>query len=260
MSAVELDLSLLSGAGNRFVLLQAPSPEPADLPGLARFVCDAASGLGADGLVLFHLEAEGLVRFRLWNADGSVAEVSGNGLRCCAKAALDAGLVSGHAFAVRSDAGLHQVSVVEGQISTSMGQVTREGQVELASGEIGELASIGNPHLVVLRDELSGEEAAREGEALQSVRDGGINVEFIAKAGESAIDLVVFERGVGPTQACGTGSCVAAEVAAGLGLVDLPVSVRNPGGTLVVSRAPDGGLMLGGPVELLQTATVGWPA
>lgn len=257
---MELGLRVLSGAGNRFALLELAGEDPPDLPGLARLACDPSRGPGADGLVLFGLEAEGLVRFRLWNADGSVAEVSGNGLRCCARAALDAGLVAGARFAVRSDAGRHEVLVEGGAISTSMGQVAFEGPARLASGEVGELASIGNPHLVLLREALSGREAEEEGPGLQGLREGGINVEFIAPAGPSAIDLVVYERGVGPTMACGTGSCVAAEVAVARGLVSLPVEVRNPGGSLVVSRARDGGLMLGGPVEEVATATVGWPA
>lgn len=257
---MELTVRVLAGAGNRFALLEASAAPEGDLAELARVVCSSETGPGADGLVRYGLEAEGQLSFELWNADGSRAEVSGNGLRCCAQAAMDAGLVSGPEFLVRSAAGLHEVHVQEGSIGTSMGQVTREGQLTLPSGETGELASIGNPHLVLLRERLGGEEASAEGEALQAVRDGGINVEFIAKTGERSIDLVVYERGVGPTQACGTGSCVSAEVAVGLGLVSFPVSVRNPGGTLVVDRGGDGGLVLSGPVEDCGSAKVAWPA
>ena len=257
---MELSLRVLSGAGNRFALLEASAAPDADLADLARLVCDPGTGPGVDGLIRYGLEDEGQLRFELWNADGSRAEVSGNGLRCCARAALDAGLVSAPAFTIRSGAGLHPVRIDAAGIWTGMGEVTREGSVVLPDGSAGELATIGNPHLVLLRDRLVGDEAQLEGAALQSVREGGINVEFIAKTGEDAIDLVVFERGVGPTQACGTGSCVSAEVAVGLGLVAFPVAVRNPGGTLVVDRGEDGGLVLGGPVEDHGVAKVVWPA
>lgn len=257
---MELALRVLSGAGNRFALLEATAAPEGDLAELAVAACDPARGPGADGLIRFGLEGEGLLGFELWNADGSRAEVSGNGLRCCAVAAMDLGLVQPPRFAIRSAAGLHQVEVVDGVVGTSMGEVTREGSLELAGGERAELASIGNPHLVVLRERLSGEEARLEGEGLQAIREGGINVEFIAATGEHDLDLVVYERGVGPTQACGSGSCVAAEVAVGLGLVSFPVAVRNPGGSLVVDRAAQGGLVLSGPVEDGGGFALRWPS
>ena len=184
---MELSLQVLSGAGNRFALLEASVAPEGDLADLARLVCDPGSGPGADGLIRYGLEDEGQLRFELWNADGSRAEVSGNGLRCCARAALDAGLVSAPAFSIRSGAGLHQVRIDPSGIWTGMGEVTREGSVVLPDGSAGELA-------------------------------------------------------------------------VGLGLVTFPVAVRNPGGTLVVDRGEDGGLVLGGPVEDHGVAKVVWPA
>ncbi|MEI6454107.1 MAG: diaminopimelate epimerase [Actinomycetes bacterium] len=260
---MSVDLLIKSGAGNRFYLHELAPGSSISSPGLlARELCQSGNYAPADGLILFSLLEAGLLRMQLWNADGSKAELSGNGLRCCAKAALERGLLGADASVIRSDAGDHQVKFEAHSIALSMGQAIIGEAISLPGGESGTLASIGNPHLVILRDDLSGLDAKSEGEALQSLREGGINVEWISLRDRENIDLVVYERGVGITQACGSGSCVSAALARSRGLVEPAVFVHNPGGTLLVSFAGEGAqaeIFLGGPVLDEAAISIDWP-
>ena len=116
------------------------------------------------------------------------------------------------------------------------------GKVRVADLDVTQrrgTADVGNPHLVIVVDDLASVDAESEGTRLQSVRPGGVNVEWIQMTGDGVLDLVVFERGVGLTLACGSGSCAAAVVARSLGLTSDAVEVRNPGGTLGVTLTGD---------------------
>jgi diaminopimelate epimerase len=199
----------------------------------------------------------------LRNADGSTAEMSGNGVRCLAQAAVDAGLASGPTFVVRTLAGPRRVTVVPGEeagtaeVSVDMGAAQLGAEVDdriLAgllpeSGWRARTVCMGNPHLVLLLPDLHRVALARAGAAAQDVYDGGINVEMIAP-GPAADELVlrVWERGVGETLACGTGSCAAAAAAREWGVVGDQVKVHNPGGTLEVGLNGTG-VSLSGPVR-----------
>ena len=174
---------------------------------------------------------------RLANADGSPAEISGNGLRCVVHEAVRSGLVAPGSFNVMTGAGLRRVHCdeLEGRhamTSASMGAVSVVAiDAERRRGTV----DVGNPHLVIVVGDLGAVDADAEGRLLQTERPGGINVEWIAVTADDTIDLVVYERGVGLTQACGSGSCAAAAVARSLGLVGDSVEVRNPGGSLRVA-------------------------
>jgi diaminopimelate epimerase len=198
----------------------------------------------------------------LRNADGGIAEMSGNGVRCLAQAAVDAGLVSESTLVVRTLAGPRRVKIVPGEeygtadVSVDMGAAQlgageadqRLADVFPGSGGRARTVCMGNPHLVILLPDLLGVDLARAGAAAQDVYDGGINVELIAPAPISdELVMRVWERGVGETLACGTGSCAAAAAAREWGVVGDRVRVHNPGGTLDVglngSRASLSGLV-----------------
>jgi diaminopimelate epimerase len=192
----------------------------------------------------------------LWNADGSVAEMSGNGIRCLAQAAVEAGVVQPPTFTVWTLAGLRTVDYHPGsaagvaEASVDMGKASLgPDQPQESPGRKARQVDMGNPHLVLLGPNVADVDVEQSGTQLQAAYPGGINVEFIAGGpGPDAITLRVWERGVGQTQACGTGSAAAAAAAQSWGLVGDRVEVHNPGGVLTVVLATDG-ILLSGPVR-----------
>jgi diaminopimelate epimerase len=248
-----LRLTKHHGQGNDFLVLLDPDDRQRLDPAAVRFLCDRHAGVGADGVIRVTRVDPGddgaVLGMELSNADGSTAEMSGNGVRCLAQAAVAAGLTSGPTFVVRTLAGPRSVTVVPGEeagtaeVSVDMGaaQLGAEANDRSLADVLPEAAwrartvCVGNPHLVLLLPDLHGVELARAGAAAQDVYDGGINVEMITP-GPAADELVlrVWERGVGETLACGTGSCAAAVVAREWGIVGDRVRVHNPGGTLEI--------------------------
>jgi diaminopimelate epimerase len=197
----------------------------------------------ADGLIvgLRRPDAQHDLRMTLFNADGSRAEISGNGIRCLAQAELTRRRMYGAAtFASRPMPGLRVVAVLATdpltvEASVAMGRVSERATIPAPPPgyDIGKSAAadIGNPHWVVLVDDAWTVDLARLGPQFEHA-GGGINVEFIAPTSGTAdsIDLAVWERGVGITEACGSGAVAAAFVAQRWGLVGADVTVQMPGG------------------------------
>lgn len=248
-----LRLTKHHGQGNDFLVLLDPDDRRQLDAAAVRYLCDRHAGVGADGVIRVTRVDPGddgaALGMELRNADGGIAEMSGNGVRCLAQAAMEAGLVAESTFVVRTLAGPRTVTVVPGQdagtaeVSVDMGAAElgaeeddgNLAQVFPGSGRRARTVSMGNPHLVILLPDLHGVDVARAGAVAQGAYDGGINVEMIAP-GPAADELVlrVWERGVGETLACGTGSCAAVAAAREWGVVGDKVKVHNPGGTLEV--------------------------
>jgi diaminopimelate epimerase len=209
--------------------------------------------VGADGLLVATLGSE--VSMTLYNADGSLAEMSGNGIRCLAAAVRRTSAGTWDTLSVQTPAGVKIVTLTmeghSGWGSVAMGEVTFSESIEGAYG----VANVGNPHVVVL-DDVSWSKADCEDLAEKlAAQVGGANVEFLTVLGEDHLRIRVIERGVGWTQACGTGSCAVAAVAHRGGLSSEDVTVESPGGALRV--ALDGSLAtLSGPVQFV--ADVEW--
>ena len=252
-----LHLTKHHGAGNDFLVLVDAGDGPPPGRDLVRALCDRRFGVGADGVIRVRPAAgEADLAMDLRNADGSVAEMSGNGIRCLAQAAVESGLVKPPVFTVSTLAGVRRVEYVPGeapgsaQASVDMGEpVLGPDQPQQFADRKARQVDMGNPHLVLLGPDPAGVDVAGVGSRLQEVHPAGINVEFISVGlGGTAITLRVWERGGGETQACGTGSAAAAVAARSWGLVGETVDVLNPGGTLQVSLGPDG-VRLKGPVR-----------
>ncbi len=254
-----LRLTKHHGAGNDFlVLVDRDGTEPLE-PVVTRALCDRQFGLGADGVIRVVTDGHRAdLAMDLRNADGSVAEMSGNGMRCLAQAAVDAGLVTTPTFTVWTLAGVRTVEYRPGDgdggggawASVDMGQADLgPDQAQPSAGRRARQVDMGNPHLVLLGPDPAQVEVDELGRQLQAVQPGGINVEFIATGpGPDELTLRVWERGVGQTLACGTGSAAAAAAAHSWGLVGEQVDVHNPGGTLTVELAPES-IILSGPVR-----------
>lgn len=246
-----IPLVKLHGLGNDFLVSFTEGG-----PALARAACDRHTGIGADGLVLGGRRRAGELSFRLWNADGSEAEMSGNGVRCLAHAALDAGLVEEHQpFPVMTSVGRREVTIRRTgpgetwavvdmgavKVRSDAGRVCNVGQGTL-------LVDVGNPHLVVLGPDPSTVDVSRLGPDLERSDPAGLNVEFVTLGPEpDSITMRVWERGVGETRACGTGSCAAAAALHHWGRVGRAVTVHQPGGAVAVDVRPDGTATLAGP-------------
>jgi diaminopimelate epimerase len=216
----------------------------------------ASTASGANAAVV----VQAAIRFELRNADGSEAEMSGNGLRCLAQAAIEAGVLSagaGDSFGVETPAGLRGVTVRElrgGRMwaSTEMGAPKVMGGPRACNVDDGQvLVDVGNPHLVVLGPDPAGVDVAGLGKALSDQygkATAGLNVEFVALGpGRDVLTMRVWERGVGETEACGTGSVAAAAALFSLGRVGRKVTVRQPGGEVEVELRSDGMAILTGP-------------
>ncbi len=267
-AAPTLEVGKYHGLGNDFLVVLGPSVDIG--PGLARALCDRHRGIGADGLVLGLLLAPdggSAMSFRLWNADGSEAEMSGNGMRCLAHAALDAGWVrSGTRFEVSTPAGLRGVLVEARGPSTAWAEVEMGTPVALGGGDCcnvdhGQLqVTVGNPHLVVAGADPAGVDVGFLGPALERsdpAEPAGRNVEFVALGpGADEVTMRVWERGVGETEACGTGSVAAAFAFWRWGRVGRAVTVHQPGGSLVVRLGDDGSARLAGPSERVAVCSV----
>lgn len=245
-----LTLTKHHGLGNDFlVLLDAAGDTPITAE-LARALCDRHTGVGADGLIRAtsgRPEVDAV--FELRNADGSPAEMSGNGMRCMAQAMVDAGFVTGSTLAVATAAGVRRV-VVEPETAPGLRQVRVDmGPAKVEDHPSGTVVDMGNPHVVILDQDCSCdlEVLGRE--------NPDRNVELVTVRGRGEIDMRVWERGVGLTLACGTGSCAAVAAARLWGLVDDRVVVHNPGGDVVV-EADGESYFLTGPTQFVARIEV----
>lgn len=219
----------------------------------ARAACNRYTGVGADGLLVATLGSH--VDMVLYNADGSIAEMSGNGIRCLAAAVRRATHATWTNLSVMTDAGMRDVTLSmdddAGYGSVTMGQVTFASPLP---GSLG-VANVGNPHVVVL-DDPEWSDAERELRAAQlEAQVGGANVEFVTPLVEDRVRIKVIERGVGWTLACGTGSVATVAVCRREGLCSSDVTVENPGGPLRVQLEGDHAT-LSGPVQFV--ANVEW--
>jgi diaminopimelate epimerase len=244
-----------SACGNDFLLIDGMHA-PADLAGFSRRICDRHAGVGADGVEWLFPAPDADVRARLLNADGSEAEISGNGTRCVA--AHWAAEHNGGKVVVRTGAGLKACTLLQrdGQrfeFESAMGepQVGDEFSIKLAFGEVrGTPVSMGNPHFVVFVTALAPgwqAEAAEIGKHHDFKY--GINVELVRIVNEQDIEARFFERGVGETHSSGTGSCAAAVAAIHTHRARSPVIVHAPGGAQVVRW--EGEVFLRGPAQLV---------
>jgi diaminopimelate epimerase len=238
------------GLGNDFVVIDVERETDVP-PSVATALCDRHYGVGADGVLLVlpprHHECE--ARMRVVNADGSVPEMCGNGLRCVALHVARARDPVAKAVHIDTDAGPRRCVVEGGRdaaiVTVDMGVVRVTGDLTIDLGDAG------NPHIVLLGT-FAPAEVDRLGPrlAVHPAFPQGTNVEFARVAG-GRVDLVVWERGVGRTLACGTGACAAAAVACAKGIAtpDTPVAVRLPGGPLDVTIASGGRATLRGPAR-----------
>jgi len=244
-----------SACGNDFLIIDGIYA-PADLAVFSRQICDRHHGIGADGVEWLFPAHDADVCARLFNADGSEAEISGNGTRCVA--AYICSEQAREKIVVRTGAGLktctltaHSENQYEFEIAMGEPQVGDAFSIKLAFEEIrGIPVSMGNPHYVVfVSDFASGWQAEAAEIGRHHDFKHGINVEFVTVSDSENIAARFFERGVGETQSSGTGSCAAAVAAISMKKSVSPVRVHTPGGVQSVRWEQQ--VYLRGPAQLI---------
>ena len=245
-----------SACGNDFLLIDAALAPP-DAAAFTRQICDRHDGVGADGVEWMSPHFSADVAIRLINADGSPAEISGNGTRCVA--AYLCATRGKERISILTGAGLKTCTLTarrdsEYEFEAEMGHgiVQAELALKLASGEIrGIPVSMGNPHYVIFVPEFTRNWQAQAVEIQKLPQfPEGVNVEFVVVDSKFDIRARFFERGAGETMSSGTGSCASAIAAMSNKRTDSTVKVHAPGGTQTVRRQGEN-VFLRGPAQLV---------
>ncbi len=261
-----MQLTKHHGLGNDFLVMLDPGGLRPVSALAVRHACDRHRGIGADGFIRATAgEGDAHLTMNLFNADGGRAEMSGNGIGCMVQAAVLAGLVAPPTVAVRTDAGRRLVQIAPNgershRVTTDMGPAkVGEEEPEWVDDDIirAVRVDVGNPHVVLhaLDPDLAAD-VTELGRVINDSTPGGINVELIAPGpGAGELTMRVYERGVGRTEACGTGACAAAAAAVAWELTGPEVIVHQPGGDARVTVGDTAILE----VEVHHVATVDLP-
>ena len=245
-----------SACGNDFLLIDA-SLAPDDVADFTRRICDRHEGVGADGVAWMSPHVSADLEIRLINADGSPAEISGNGTRCVA--AYVCATRRKERISILTGAGTKICSLTsrhdsEYEFETEMGKakVDPERALKISSGDVrGVPVSMGNPHFVIFASEFAASWQSQAAEIQKQPEfPEGVNVEYVVIDSKFDLRARFFERGAGETQSSGTGSCACAVAAMSTGRADSPIKVHAPGGTQTVRRLGND-IFLRGPARLL---------
>jgi len=270
----------MHGCGNDYIYVDCiTNPMPHDPAGLSRAVSDRHFGIGADGLILICPSDKGDARMRMFNADGSEAEMCGNGVRCVAKYVHDHGLVRKPTLKIETGRGVLtlELEIVGGsvrQVRVDMGEPILTGEqvpttlpgnppvdVLLAGHDLRvTCVSMGNPHCIAFVDEITDAQVLGIGPKVE--RDPAFprrtNVEFVRVNRPDDVTLRVWERGSGETLACGTGACAVAVAGVLTGRTQRRITARLPGGDLQLHWAEtDNHVYMTGPA--VEVFSGDWP-
>lgn len=273
-----MNFTKVHGLGNDFVLLDGRAQPSANWNDVTKRICDRHTGVGGDGTLIILPSDVADIRMRIINADGSDAEMCGNGIRAFAKYVFENGIVVGTEFTIETGAGIMKPRIlIEGGkivgVRVDMGTplldcadipVTGEGR---CIGRVMRLLGqrlpftalrVGVPHAVVFVDSLTSTDVAMMGPLIEkaSVFPQRTNVDFVAVTDRSHIEMRTWERGCGCTLACGTGACAAAVACALNDKTDRHVFVKIALGTLEIEWADDDHVYMTGPAETVFTGVM----
>ncbi len=240
-------VSKLHGTQNDFIILDERERRLKSYPKIAKQWCARHTGIGADGLLVLSPSKVADARMRIFNADGTEAEMCGNGARCAARFLQERGSANDLLF--ETVAGPIEATVIARQpeyvVRLKMG-IPKVGRRRLAEAEYS-FVSLGNPHVVLFATDLNDIDLDAQAAKYNAAIAGGANVHVTVKRGRSHVQVRHWERGVGRTMACGTGAVAAAAAAMERGYVVTPVEVDVPGGRLRVEWDGESEASLEGP-------------
>lgn len=271
MAKFDLHFSKMHGIGNDFVLLDRPDIRHSVLPDVVRRLCDRHVGIGADGVLIIGNSDVADVRMRIFNADGSEAQMCGNGIRCIGKYIYETGICRSLSPSVETKSGIKtlQLHLTQegsvGSVTVDMGRAEHylaPGIIELttSSGPIKLLpVTTGNPHGVVFVDDIHSIPVEIIGPELENapVWPDRANIEFVSILSDNSICQRTWERGAGETLACGTGACAAAFAFTETGKGQWPVTVHLMGGKLIIDcDKASGNLLMTGEASCVFSADI----
>ena len=264
--------------GNDYIVLTPDEVSLELTPEIIRLICHRNFGVGSDGILYGPLDDHPCdFGLRIYNPDGSEAEKSGNGLRIFVRYLYNQGLIDGRCpvniktaggpVEARIDRGGSIITVAMGQVNFDSRKIPLTGPVREVINETIEIkgqileycaATIGNPHCIILRPEVSADEACQWGPMIEThpFFPNRTNVQFMQILDRSNIAIEIWERGAGYTLASGSSSCAAAAVAHRLGLCDRSITVHMPGGRIEIKISPNFDITMIGPVTKVATGTI----
>ncbi|MGG4045560.1 diaminopimelate epimerase [Paenibacillus favisporus] len=276
-----MEFTKMHGLGNDFIVIYGEKALPDNAAELALKWCDRYFGIGADGLVYILPSEKADFRMRIINSDGSEAEQCGNAIRCVAKYVYDRGYVSSEQITIETlGAGVQPVTIhvdngLAATVTVDMGEPVLDGlsvpttidanpvvdaPIEADGRQFRFTAvSMGNPHCVIYVDDAVNFDLATWGPKLEvhPVFPKKVNVEFATVKDRGTVDMRVWERGAGPTLACGTGACATLVSSVLNGLTDRSASIRLKGGDLFIEWSEkDNHVYMTGPAAVVYTGSV----
>ncbi|MHB1413606.1 MAG: diaminopimelate epimerase [Thermoleophilia bacterium] len=278
MAASNVEFSKWHGIGNDYIIVAAADLGFDLTPARAAALCERHFGIGADGVLLWSGTEVAGFRLDIFNPDGSRAEMCGNGIRMLARHLVSRGFATGSPLAVDTGAGIIAPDVLaDGSVRVFMGRARLGGAgilgyegvrgeseaigvtLEAAgSGHEFTFVSMGNPHCVIEVDRLDDLDLPLLGGAIENhfLFPERTNVEFMRVMGQGEVAMRVWERGVGETNACGTGACAVAVAAIRTRGLNSPVTVHLPGGDLVIEVGEDMEVHMTGPAEEIYSGSL----
>lgn len=267
---MEVPFKKYHGLGNDYLVIDPSLTDVKLTLALIRLICDRHFGIGADGILYGPTSTGGIPDVRIFNPDGSEAEKSGNGLRIFAKYVFENGYVREKHFTIKTLSGMVQASIQDdaaNMIKINMGKVTFLSTEIPVKGQEREVVdeelqvnrtkyrvtclSIGNPHCIVPVERASEQKARELGPSVENhdMFPNRMNMQLLKVIDRNSVDIRIWERGAGYTLASGSSACAAAAAAHRLGLVNSDVSVKMPGGSLLIEIARNQQIYMTGPVE-----------
>ena len=272
-----MQFSKYHALGNDYIVLNPDDVGSQLTSSQIRLICDRNYGVGSDGILFGPFETpEGDISLQIFNPDGSEAEKSGNGLRIFSRYLWDRSMVHEKPFTIMTAGGKVMAQVHKGgrNVTVDMGRVSFDSRQVPVKGPPREVinetiivdghellfcaATIGNPHCVILRDEITAEEARKWGPLIEKDPrfPNRTNVQFMTILDRTNIQIEIWERGAGYTLASGSSSSAAAAVAYRLGLCDSQIAVHMPGGKIDITVSSDFLISMSGPVTKIADGTI----
>ena len=245
----------MHGAYNDFAVIDRRNANGSfDPETFAQRICDRRASIGADGLILVEPSKNADARMRIFNADGSEAEMCGNGLRCAVRYLSENG--EGDRFRIETASGVLAAEIVnKGETFSVRSQIgTPRFEPRALPFASATYVEVGNPHVVIFEKTLDAIDLQQAAAKLQTLFPAGVNVHIAVAVDRRRLEVRHWERGVGLTQACGTGATACAAAAIRVGLAEGPVAVHVPGGVLTVEWNGDGEAFLTGPAVRVRPA------
>jgi len=271
---VKIKFKKMHGAGNDFVVMTFTEDLPKDLSQLAISMCDRHFGIGADGMMIAAPSQTSDINMIFYNADGTIAEMCGNGVRCFSRYVFEEGLVQSTHFDVETLAGVQNIELKEknglvNSVRVVMGKPILESKSIPAVSKSDLFADepvliddkkymltsmrVGVPHTMIFNDTFDSDMVLEIGPIVEKHMyfPEKTNVNFVEVMNKDNMRVATWERGAGATLACGTGACASFYAAFSKGLVGASVTIHVPGGTLQISLSENGEIIMEGNAVLV---------